>query len=222
MSSQKLQILLLEDNLTLAEHLNLVVGGWDKCGTVYNCKNVSEGLNRIEISKIDLLIADLHLPDGLGIKVINALRLKQPDAQSIVFSALNDKVLVLEAIRSGASGFLLKDDTAVNILQGCEEILSGGSPMSASIARMVLDSLKPTVLEETVENTDSISTNVKLTTREDEVLNAIAKGFSNREIADLLQTSVQTVPVHIRNIYRKLEVSNRTQAVFEAQRIGLL
>lgn len=218
---EPLRVLVLEDNPMMVEHLTYVLSQWDRAPDPFVCMSVEAALRAIDTAAFDLLIADLHLPDGNGSEVINALRISQPDALSIVFSALNDKKQVLEAIRKGASGYIVKEDEAADIIRACDEILAGGSPMSVTIARMVIDSMH--TRSETVPATaSSKSSEVSMTPRENEVLEALARGFSNHEIADLLGISTQTIPVHIRNIYRKLEVKSRTEAVFEARKMGLL
>lgn len=206
----------------MADHLQRVLREWDRPTQVRLCTTVAEGLAAVRSSDIDLLIADLHLPDGVGTEVISLLRQTQPEAQSIVLSALNQKTLVLEALKVGASGYIHKEDDAIDIIQGCEEILAGGSPMSVSIARLVIEALQAPASNMAADKTGEATDSIHLTGREAEVLNAISRGYKNSEIAELLGISHQTIPVHVRNIYNKLEVRSRTEAVFEARRLGLL
>lgn len=217
-----LAVVVLEDTPLMADHLLAVLREWDRPTQVRLCTTMAEGLDAVRSSDIDLLIADLHLPDGLGTEVISLLRQTQPEAQSIVLSALNQKTLVLEAIKLGASGYIHKEDDAIDIIQGCEEILAGGSPMSVSIARLVIESLQAPASGTNAYEPSEAEESIHLTARESEVLNAISRGYKNSEIAKLLGISPQTIPVHVRNIYTKLEVRSRTEAVFEARRLGLL
>lgn len=203
----------------MSEHLLEVLSHWDRSPELISCATVAESLAVISLEQIDLLIADIHLPDGLGIETIARLRELQPKSLSVVFSALSERTVVLDAIKQGASGYIHKEDMAADILHACEEVLSGGSPMSAGIARLVIESLQDPKLPEA---THTNGPDVQLTPRENDVLNALSRGFKNSEIAELLAVSQQTIPVHIRNIYRKLAVKSRTEAVFEARKLGLL
>jgi len=203
----------------MAAHLMEVLKLWERAPDIRLCETVAQSIELIKLESIDLLIADIHLPDGVGIEAITYLRSYQPQAQSIVFSALNERTVVLEAIKQGASGYIHKEDQAADILSACEEVLAGGSPMTASIARLVIESLQGSVGTARPENSAS---DIHLTPRENDVLNALSRGFTNNEIAELLSISQQTIPVHVRNIYRKLAVKSRTEAVFEARKLGLL
>lgn len=216
MNDNVLRVLLLEDNPVMVEHITEVLSQWSRPSEVLVASTVARGCAFGREKEFDLLIADMHLPDGEGIEVIKTFRREQPLAQAIVFSALNEKTLVLRAIKAGASGYIHKEDSAVDLLRSFEEILAGGSPMSVAIARLVIESMQTGI--PLIEQTGELS----LTPRESEIIQALAKGYSNTEIADLFQVSAQTIPVHVRNIYKKLEVKNRTEAVFEARRIGLI
>ena len=213
------KVLVMEDNPTMLEHLLDVLSFWDRSPELISCSTIADSLALISSEKVDLLIADIHLPDGVGTEVISRLRELQPEALSVVFSALNERTVVLDAIKQGASGYIYKEDAAADILHACEEVLAGGSPMSAGIARLVIESLQNPPIQTA---RDELGLEVQLTPREQDVLQALSRGFKNNEIAELLAVSQQTIPVHIRNIYRKLAVKSRTEAVFEARRMGLL
>ena len=210
-----LRVLVLEDTPIMQEHLLDVLENWSRPNEVRLAATVNDGQVLVKSDQFDLLIADVRLPDGEGIEVIRALRQAQPDALAIVFSALSDKQTVLRAIQAGASGYIHKEDLAADLYSAFEGILAGGSPMSSVVARLVVESLQSSP-------PSSDRADLHLTPRENEILQALAKGYSNSEIAELFGVSRQTIPVHIRNIYRKLEVKSRTEAVFEARRLGLL
>lgn len=171
--------------------------------------------------RVDILVADLNLPDGIGTTAIRELRRTQPEAQAIVMSVLNDAPMVIDAIRCGATGYVIKDDTAYNVKSAIETALDGQSPMSATIARLIVEAMRlPDSAFAPRDAADQDSP--ALTDRETEVLNAISRGYSFREVGELLGISPQTVPVHARNIYRKLEASNKSEAVFLARKHGLI
>jgi DNA-binding NarL/FixJ family response regulator len=215
---QILHILLTEDDGPVRERLAGLVQGWQGGKLVGICATLAQSLTAIETNHIDLLITDLNLPDGNGISAIRTLRRKQPAAEAMVISVLADERTVLAAIEAGASGYLLKDADSIDLIESITELMAGQSPISSRIARVLVRRLaersKP---GKSIEPKNDI-----LTAREMDILWGIAKGFTYSELAERLGISRQTVPVHIRNIYRKLEASNRSEAVFEATRLGLI
>ena len=136
----------------------------------------------------------------------------------MVISVLADEAVVLEAIAAGASGYLLKDADSIDLIEAVNDLMSGQSPISSRIARVLVRRLG----ERTQGGTAPTGPRGMLTAREMDILWGVAKGFTYAELAERLGISRQTVPVHIRNIYRKLEASNRSEAVFEATRLGLI
>lgn len=215
--TQTVRILVLEDNLAVAERLSRIIEGWNRGTLVGRCAFLKDALALIKGSAIDLLLADIHLGDGSGIRAIEAMREHHPQGQSIVISALSERPLVFEALQAGATGYILKDDDSVGIVEAIEAVLEGKSPISIGIARHMIEIIQAGTASPSKQHDVPA-----LTAREIEILNSIAKGFTNREVAEILGISPQTVPVHIRNIYRKLQASNRTEAAYEARRLGLI
>jgi DNA-binding NarL/FixJ family response regulator len=165
-----------------------------------------------------VLLTDLQLPDGHGTELIREVRQRFPDTEIMVISILGDEQSVISAITVGATGYLLKDAFPNDIAATVRDLVAGHSPISASIARFIV--------RRTQNNPEpppgpTLNT-AKLTPREIDILWGIAKGFSYAEIAGHLSLSRQTVPGHIKNIYRKLEVHTRGEAVFEALQQGLI
>jgi DNA-binding NarL/FixJ family response regulator len=215
---QTLRILLTEDDGPVRERLAGLVQGWQGGELIAVCATLAQTLAVIEAHQIDLLITDLNLPDGNGIQAIRTLRLKQPAAEAMVISVLADERTVLDAIESGASGYLLKDADSIDLIEAITELMAGQSPISSRIARVLVRRLaERSGTGKSLEKQNDI-----LTAREMDILWGVAKGFTYGELAERLGISRQTVPVHIRNIYRKLEASNRSEAVFEATRLGLI
>lgn len=213
-----LKALVLEDNDPVAERLCRILVGWDRVQTTRKCGLLNDALNLIESENFDLFYADLHLPDGSGIDAIRMMSQHQPECQTIVVSALKDRSFVVAALQAGAFGYILKDDDSVSIISASEAILAQQSPISVGIARHLINLIQ----DETVATNVSHDALPSLTERELEILNAIAKGLSNKEVAKVFGISIQTVPVHIRNIYRKLQATNRSEAAYEARRLGLI
>lgn len=163
-----------------------------------------------------VLLVDLGLPDGSGLELIAETRENSPDTEIMVITVFGDERHVLAAIEAGASGYLLKDGSSDHIGRSVRQLLDGGSPISAPIARHLLKRMGQ---EQTQSARDE---QLKLTPREAEVLNLVAKGFSYQEIATTLEMTVNTVASHVKQLYRKLSVHSRSEAVFEAVQRGLL
>src|SRR5262245_12251729 len=136
----------------------------------------------------------------------------------MVISALADDRNVIEAIEAGASGYLLKDSDPINVIDAITELLAGRSPISSTIARTLVRRLGGGRAAAPAPQDPECT----LTAREMDILWGIAKGFTYGELAERLEISKNTVPVHIKNIYRKLEANNRSEAVYEASRRGLI
>ena len=213
-------VLLLEDISAVANRLSRILNSWPNGHLLPVCCTVAEALNTIEAERVDILIADLQLPDGLGVEAIRSLRQKNPEAHAIVMSVLNGGPVVLDAIRAGATGYVVKDDESIGLLAAIEMVLAGKSPMSATIARLIVESMH--IGGPSPERRQEEDEGVSLTPREKDVLTMISRGFSYREVAEMLGVSAQTVPVHARNIYRKLEATSKTEAVFVAHQRGLI
>jgi DNA-binding NarL/FixJ family response regulator len=165
-----------------------------------------------------VLLTDLQLPDGHGIELIRETRQRFPGTDIMVISALGDEESVISAITVGATGYILKDAFPADIAATVRELVAGHSPISASIARFIV---RRTQANAGPPAGSPLNT-TRLTPREIDILWGIAKGFSYAEIADHLGMSRQTVPSHIKNIYHKLEVHTRGEAVFEALQQGLI
>lgn len=180
----------------------------------------------------DVLLADLGLPDGSGLEVIRAVVARFPQCEPLVISVFGDEDNVLASIEAGAVGYLHKDAPPEDIAQTILDMKAGASPISPMIARRVLAKYRllhsaahaGTHAEVAVAPpaVPKIDAPALLSAREQEVLTLIARGFSYAEIARLKSLSVHTVQTHIKNLYGKLAVHSKNEAVFEATRLGLL
>ena len=186
---------------------------------------------------IDVLLTDLGLPDGSGLDVIrHAIRL-HPRCEPLVISMFGDEDNVLASIEAGALGYIHKDSTPDDIARTILDMRAGASPISPMVARRVLskyrsdqadraqailDQAARSATLEAAEHPDGVAQRALLTPREQEVLALIARGFSYAEIARLRALTVHTVQSHIKNLYGKLSVHSKSEAVFEATRMGLL
>lgn len=213
---RRIRVVLAEDDEPVRQRLAQMIGGWPGAELAGVCGTLAETVAAIETRPMDLLITDLKLPDGNGIEAIRLLSRRQPEAQAMVISVLADEKTVLDAIEAGATGYLLKDADPPDLVEAIADLMAGRSPISSSIARVLIRRLSDD------GRTDPSGEAPSLTRREMDILWGIAKGFTYGELAERLGISHQTVPVHIRNIYRKLQVSNRSEAVYEATRLGLI
>lgn len=181
---------------------------------------------------VDALLCDLGLPDGHGVDVIRHAVFSHPECEALVLSMFGDDQSVLASIEAGALGYLHKDLSHNDIAQTILDMKAGASPISPLIARGVLARFRQwSVLNETKESpvqpvllpsAFELPRKDVLTPRETGVLDMIARGFTYAEIAGLQGISVRTVQTHIKNLYRKLAVHSRSEAVFEGTRMGLI
>ncbi len=201
----------MADIVRLQPNLSLV-------GTAETYIDASVWLNDNEL---DVLLTDLGLPDGNGKQLIEQTRKQHPNAEIMVISRFGDENSVVEAIKAGSSGYLLKDEDEAHITNAIKQLLEGGSPISPAIARYILDYFQHG--EVASSNTSELPNGeTLLTPKEKMVLQYISRGYSNKEIASSLEISPHTVASHIKRIYRKLEVNSRNEAVFEGWRMGEL
>lgn len=211
-TTSPVRVLLLEDDTPLRERFVRILKNWPDGQLVAACSTLKEGLAALKEQKVDLLLTDLGLPDGNGTDAIRLLRRLNPDADALVISVLADDVTVLEAIEAGAVGYLLKDFDPAELVEAIEAVRAGRSPISSAIARILVRRM----------NSPADNTGPALTPREMEILRGIARGLTYAELANWLHISHHTVPAHIKNIYRKLAAKNRSEAVYQASRRGLI
>ena len=166
-----------------------------------------------------MLLSDLGLPDLPGLAVITYCTQRHPQTAVMVITMYEDEQHVIRSLEGGASGYLLKDSLHDEICERIRELHRGGSPITPTIARLVLKRFRPPA---PAVASPAESEYMRLTPKELVVLNRIAQGFSYQEIGQLENITVNTVHTHIKRIYGKLAVRSRTEAVFEAQQLGLL
>jgi DNA-binding NarL/FixJ family response regulator len=218
--SQAITIVLVEDDAPTLWRLQEAL---TKAGfAVKAAASLAEARDLLAQGAPRVLLTDLQLPDGHGNDLIRETRSRYADTEIMVISNLGDEESVISAITVGATGYLLKDAFPTDIAATVHELVAGHSPISASIARFIVRRTQ-NASERAAETPSGPALNTaKLTPREIDILWGIAKGFSYAEIAGHLGLSRQTVPGHIKSIYRKLEVHTRGEAVFEAVQQGLI
>jgi DNA-binding NarL/FixJ family response regulator len=184
------------------------------------------GLALLDAQPPEVLLVDLGLPDFSGIELIRHAARHHPGCDALVVTMFADDAHVLGSIEAGATGYLLKDASAARIAAAIHEVREGGSPISPSIARRVLARFRAGVpagaMVQPVTAQAPAPEPSPLSERETELLRLVAKGFSFDAVAEVLSISPHTVVTHVKNIYRKLAVHSRGEAVHEARQMGLL
>ena len=203
-----ISIVIVEDLDEVREGLKNFLALSDEFIVLDTFKNAEEALQEIPKMKPDIVIMDINLPGMNGIECIRQLRNKTPSTQYMMFTVYENDEKVFEALKAGASGYLLKNTGLVQMIESLKQLYDGGSPMSANIARKLV-----TVFRQQENSLADIKT---LSNRENEILQLLANGLLYKEIADKLFISVNTVRQHIHKIYEKLHVQNRTEAINKA------
>jgi DNA-binding NarL/FixJ family response regulator len=198
---ETIQVSIVEDIAEIRDGLRFLVSRTPGFTCVSAYENAEDALANLPADKPDIVIMDIGLPGKTGIDCIRMLKSQGHAMQFIIFTVFEDGDQLFDALTAGANGYLLKDTPPDKIISALRELHDGGSPMSLSIARKVINSLR-------ASDEQSI-----LSSREMEVLTLLSKGFLYKEIAAKLFISVGTVRQHIHNIYEKLHVQNRTEAI---------
>lgn len=180
--------------------------------------DVASAMKMINQFQFDLALIDLSLPDGNGTTVVEAMAARFPDSVIVVATIFDDDDHLFPALRAGAQGYLLKDQAPAQLVKQLRGISEGHPPLSPSVARRLLDHFR--VEQEAVKT--EISEDALLTPREREVLVQLTRGISISDIGEVMGISRHTVGDHVKNIYRKLNISSRAEATLQARNMGLV
>ena len=212
-------ILIVEDSEATCHRLEDAITDGGQFELIGSVNTYNDALSFIRKTPPDILLTDLDLPDGNGVDLIKLINLPVVKTElAIVITVFGDGYHVIEALKAGASGYLLKDDNFMDINEAISQMVEGGAPISPSIARYLLNELSMTeTTSEKEKSGDSI-----LSPREKEVLLLVSKGYTSKEIAKTLDLSYYTVREYVSNVYKKLSVKNKMQAVSEATLLGII
>ena len=202
-----IKIAVVEDVYDYRKVLQLIINSSPELKCVGAYENGNSAIEEIPLVNPDIVLVDLNLPDISGIEVIRTLKPQYPAMQFMVLTVYEEDAKILNALSSGANGYLLKNTNPSNILNAILELNAGGSPMSSQIARKVVNYLNTS----TVQHYNPFEE--LLTNREREILNLLSKGLLYKQIASQLFISVETVKSHCHNIYDKLHVTTKMEAV---------
>jgi DNA-binding NarL/FixJ family response regulator len=214
-------VALVEDDRATRERLACSVRAQSSLKLVAEYSNGADALSGLASHAPDVLLVDLGLPDMSGLDLIRFAAERYPECDILVISIFGDEANVLAALEAGARGYLLKGSLQHDISLDIRDIRNGGSPLSPVIARQMLKRLRIPGHGAAAKRFEG-EEETALTPREGEILNAISRGFTYAETAQMLGLSVGTVHSFLKRIYRKLAVHSKTEAVFEANRLGLI
>ena len=212
------RVVLIDDDVHMRKVISHELLGDLRTDLVAQAASMREGRRLISQHEFDVMLVDLNLGDGNGLDLIDYMKTVHPLAEAVVISAMEDEQHALRAFELGATGYLVKNSWFGNFPQAVLQVVNGGASITPNLARRLLHRLEHTqeAVRQTAEQKD------KLSDREKEVLKAVAAGYTSGEIDSRLMISCQTVNTHIKNIYRKLQVRSRAQAVSFAAHRGLL
>ncbi len=196
---------IVEDNPTIRSGLEELVTGLKDCRCIGAFGSAEEALRKLPALKPELVLMDIHLPNLSGIECTARLKGLLPDVGILMLTVYEDEAKIFQALKAGANGYILKRTGRREIVEAINELRRGGAPMTSAIARKVVDSFRESPPKE----------ESNLTRRQTEILDCLARGFSNKEIAAQLSLSVDTVGSHLKEIYEKLRVHTRTAAALK-------
>ncbi len=206
----KKRVLIIEDDPEIRSSFAMIVDSSQKFTVVNSYSNCEDAIKHLHTDKPDIVLMDVELPGGMnGIKGTKIIKDKSPSSDIIMVTVYEDSEMVYEALKSGASGYITKSANYMELLSALDEITRGGAPMSSKIARMVIDNFH-------------LNPNSPLTKRETEILQLISEGKTYTQISEELFISKETSKTHIKNIYSKLQVRSKSEAIAKANQEKLI
>ncbi len=204
-----IRVALIEDNRTVRETLAMILDHSPGFACAHAFASAEDALAGFPADPPEVALVDINLPGMSGIECVRLLKARAPGLQILMLTIESEAERVFQSLAAGASGYLVKNVAPVRLLEAIEEVLEGGAPMSGPIARLVVQAFRQPVEGSSAGVADS----AHLTPREEEILGLIARGYRTKEIAETLGIAGQTVQTHVRNIYEKLHVRSRAEAV---------
>lgn len=209
---------LVDDNPTLLRNISQNLSIFDELEIVFKAINGLDALDKLNNYSPDVILMDIEMPAMDGIEATREIKKRFPQQKIMMLTVLDREDKIFEAIKAGATGYLLKDEKPSRILACIEELMDGGAPMSPIVAMKTLEILRTQqVSERKIETIQSPET-FNLSKREVEILEKISNGLNYNQIADQLFISAKTARKHIENIYQKLHVHSKLEAVQLAQK----
>lgn len=224
-----IRVFVVEDQTKILKNQLKLLEGSPELQIIGTALSGETGVEEVRRLKPDVLLLDLGLPRMSGIDVTRVVKAEMPQVEILIFTIFDEEDKVLEAVKAGASGYLLKGTPADKMIEAIKEVRGGGTVIQPSLARRLLKHFRvgeapaaPAASGAPAPSIPEDTEGKKLSARETEILQLIAKGVSNSEAATMLNLSKATIRTHLEHIYRKLEVTNRVEAVTEGLRKGLI
>lgn len=202
-----IKVAIAEDIDDIRNGLHLIINSTEGFVCDCICRNGNEAVEKIPAYSPDVVLMDINMPGINGVEVVRMLKPKLPSTQFMMCTVYEEDEHVFESLKAGATGYILKKTAPAKLLEAIQEIYKGGSPMSSTIARKVMVSFAERKVQQPVD---------ALTEREKEILHQLSRGMQYKNIAADLSLSIETVRTHIRNIYEKLQVHNKGEAIKKA------
>jgi DNA-binding NarL/FixJ family response regulator len=202
-----IKVAIVEDSEKIREGLAVLINGSPAFSCVATYENAEEALKYLPGKKPDVVLMDIGLPKMSGIECVEELKKDSPEIQVMMLTVYEDDDRIFKSLVAGASGYILKNTMPAELFAAITDIHNGGSPMSNLIARRVVQTFQQ--MGKSSKELENLSE------RETEVLSYVAKGYQDKEVAEKFFLSVETVRKHLRNIYQKLHVRSRTEAVLK-------
>ncbi|MEZ4967257.1 MAG: response regulator transcription factor [Saprospiraceae bacterium] len=206
------KVLLYEDNRDLREGIAFLLQATPGLVLAGAYPHVNNLKTELHAHMPDVVLLDINMPGMSGLEALPIIKSLYPRTQVIMQTVFDDDERIFQAVRSGASGYLLKNTPPAEIVQAVFDVYNGGSPMTSSVARKVLQYFQQPPKSHPAEHL--------LSAREQDILKGLMKGYSYKLIADELNISIDTVRTHIRNVYDKLQVNSKTEAILKAMKEG--
>lgn len=210
-----IEVVIVEDDAKFRGAFARLIEATPEMELLGTAATLAQGMDLVRRRMPDVLLVDLDLPDGSGLDLIRHVASRSDTCDIMVITVFGDERHVIESIEAGASGYLLKDSLPEDFIEQIRVLHAGGSPISPVIARQLLARFVTPVVAKSIDVPE-------LSEREHSVLSLVTKGFSYQEIASLMRVSPHTVLTYVKRIYRKLQVSSKTEAVYEARKLGLV
>ncbi|MEO8150993.1 MAG: response regulator transcription factor [Bacteroidia bacterium] len=204
---QKIKVVIVEDDKDLRQMLSKIISDEDDMEVMRVFPSAKSFTDEFKRLNVDVVIMDINMPGKTGIECVEECKPIKPSVQFLISTSFDNPENIFRALAAGATGYLIKNSKPEDLVNGIRQIYEGGSPMSASIARLVVGSFA------VVKPSQQKNHLAELTHREREIIEMLAKGLVYKEIADQLFLSPDTVRTHIRNIYEKLQVTSKMEAV---------
>ncbi len=208
----EINVAIVEDNKDIREGLVYLIKASEGFICTASFSNAEDALAELPGSNVDVVLMDINLPGKSGIECVAELKHLRKDILIIMLTIFEDEDNIFKSLQAGASGYVLKKISPAQLIEAIKDVNNGGSPMSSQIARKVVAAFQ--------KKPGEINSEENLSNRENEILSYLSKGYRYKEIAEKLFISIETVRTHIRNIYEKLQVHSRTEALLKVKNLS--